>query len=38
MTLSRQIRSRTGAVAKVFDRVTDVLLELGYLERTRTAP
>ncbi len=30
--LSSQIRGRTGAVAKVFDRVTDVLLELGYLE------
>ncbi len=30
-TLTAQIRSRTGAVAKVFDRVTDVLLELGYL-------
>jgi ATP-dependent RNA helicase HelY len=29
--LTTQIRSRTGAVAKVFDRVTDVLLELGYL-------
>ncbi len=29
--LSRQIRSRTGAVAKVFDRVTEVLLALGYL-------
>jgi len=29
--LTVQIRSRTGAVAKVFDRVTDVLLELGYL-------
>jgi ATP-dependent RNA helicase HelY len=29
--LTRQIRSRTGAVAQVFDRVTDVLLELGYL-------
>ncbi|WP_423924043.1 DEAD/DEAH box helicase [Frigoribacterium sp. 2-23] len=29
--LSAQIRSRTGAVAKVFDRVTDVLLERGYL-------
>jgi len=29
--LTRQIRSRTGAVAKVFDRVSDVLLELGYL-------
>src|SRR5690606_16807655 len=31
--LRRQVRSRTGAVAKVFDRVTDVLLELGYLSR-----
>ena len=29
--LSAQIRTRTGAVAKVFDRVTDVLVELGYL-------
>jgi ATP-dependent RNA helicase HelY len=29
--LRRQITSRTGAVARVFDRVTDVLLELGYL-------
>ncbi|WP_348787645.1 DEAD/DEAH box helicase [Leifsonia sp. NPDC080035] len=29
--LSAQIQSRTGAVAKVFDRVSDVLLELGYL-------
>ncbi|HEU4849247.1 MAG TPA: DEAD/DEAH box helicase [Terrimesophilobacter sp.] len=29
--LRRQISSRTGAVARVFDRVTDVLLELGYL-------
>jgi ATP-dependent RNA helicase HelY len=29
--LTAQIRGRTGAVAKVFDRVTDVLLELGYL-------
>jgi ATP-dependent RNA helicase HelY len=29
--LATQIRSRTGAVAKVFDRVTDILLELGYL-------
>ena len=29
--LSRQIRSRTGAVARVFDRVTDVLLDRGYL-------
>jgi ATP-dependent RNA helicase HelY len=29
--LSRQISSRTGAVAKIFDRVTDVLLEYEYL-------
>ena len=29
--LTAQIRSRTGAVAKVFDRVTDVLLALDYL-------
>lgn len=32
--LNRQIRTRTGAVAKIFDRVTDVLLELGYLVRS----
>ena len=30
--LSAQIRGRTGAVAKIFDRVTDVLTTLGYLE------
>jgi ATP-dependent RNA helicase HelY len=30
--LTVQIRTRTGAVAKVFDRVTDVLVELGYLK------
>jgi ATP-dependent RNA helicase HelY len=29
--LTSQIRTRTGAVAKVFDRVTDVLVELDYL-------
>ena len=29
--LERQIDTRTGAVAKVFDRVTEVLVELGYL-------
>jgi ATP-dependent RNA helicase HelY len=29
--LNAQIRSRTGAVARVFDRVTDVLLEIDYL-------
>ncbi|QTX04765.1 DEAD/DEAH box helicase [Agromyces archimandritae] len=31
--LAGQIRSRTGQVAKVFDRVTEVLQELGYLQR-----
>jgi ATP-dependent RNA helicase HelY len=30
--LTADIRSRTGAVARVFDRVSDVLLSLGYLE------
>lgn len=30
--LRRQISSRTGAIARVFDRVTDVLIERGYLE------
>ena len=29
--LTAQIRTRTGAVAKIFDRVTDVLVELDYL-------
>ena len=29
--LTRQIRERTGLIAKIFDRVSDVLLELGYL-------
>ncbi|SDQ91701.1 ATP-dependent RNA helicase HelY [Curtobacterium sp. UNCCL20] len=32
--LVQQIRSRTGAVATTFDRVTDVLLQLGYLVDT----
>jgi len=32
--LRRQIDSRTGAIARVFDRVTDVLLELGYLRES----
>jgi len=32
--LVQQIRSRTGAVATTFDRVTDVLLQLGYLVLT----
>lgn len=36
-SLGQQIRSRTGAVAKVFDRVTDVLLGFGYLERSPDA-
>jgi ATP-dependent RNA helicase HelY len=31
--LRRQIESRTGAVAKVFDRVTEVLLSEGYLKQ-----
>jgi ATP-dependent RNA helicase HelY len=31
--LNQQIRSRTNAVARVFDRVTDVLLGFGYLLR-----
>ncbi|MCU1423723.1 MAG: helicase [Microbacteriaceae bacterium] len=31
--ITAEIRTRTGAVAKVFDRVTDVLTTLGYLER-----
>lgn len=30
--LSSQVRGRTGAVAQVFDRITDLLLDLGYLE------
>ena len=29
--LTSEIRGRTGAVAKVFDRVTDILMTLGYL-------
>ena len=33
--LSAQIRSRTGAVARIFDRVTDVLVELDYLRDRR---
>lgn len=35
--LSGQIRGRTGAVAQVFDRVTEVLLELGYLVESEGA-
>lgn len=31
--LGQQIRTRTNAVAKVFDRVTELLLSLGYLKR-----
>jgi ATP-dependent RNA helicase HelY len=30
--LTADIRGRTGAVARVFDRVTEVLMKLGYLE------
>jgi ATP-dependent RNA helicase HelY len=30
--LNRQIRARTGAIARIFDRVSDVLIALGYLE------
>jgi ATP-dependent RNA helicase HelY len=33
--LSGQVRNRTGAVAKVFDRVTDVLLQLDYLTKDK---
>jgi len=32
--LTSEIRGRTGAVAKVFDRVTDILMKLGYLIST----
>ena len=32
--LTAEIRSRTGAIAKVFDRVIEVLLELDYLQTT----
>ena len=32
--LTAQIRSRTGAVAKIFDRVSEVLVQLGYLVPT----
>ncbi|GAA2246213.1 DEAD/DEAH box helicase [Herbiconiux moechotypicola] len=32
--LTRQIETRTNVIAKVFDRVTDVLLQLDYLEQT----
>jgi ATP-dependent RNA helicase HelY len=31
--LASQIRGRTGAVAQVFDRITDLLVELNYLEK-----
>lgn len=32
-SLTAQIESRTGAIAKLFDRITDTLLDLGYLEK-----
>ncbi|TXK17638.1 RNA helicase [Homoserinibacter sp. GY 40078] len=31
--LTGQVRGRTGAVAQVFDRITELLLDLGYLTR-----
>ncbi|AZZ48781.1 RNA helicase [Rathayibacter rathayi] len=31
--IERQIRSRTGAIARIFDHITEVLLELGYFRR-----
>ena len=34
--LAGQIRSRTGAVARIFDRVTEVLVSLGYLATTES--
>lgn len=34
--LARQIESRTGAVAQVFDRLTDALIERGYLAQLTT--
>lgn len=34
--LRRQIASRTGAISRVFDRVADVLLELGYLTKSES--
>jgi len=33
--LSQQINARTGAIARVFDRVTDVLLGYGYLSQNQ---
>ncbi|MBC9935428.1 MULTISPECIES: DEAD/DEAH box helicase [unclassified Leucobacter] len=33
----REIRSRTGTIARTFDRVVDLLLERGYLSRAVTA-
>jgi ATP-dependent RNA helicase HelY len=34
--LVAQIKGRTGAVARIFDRVTEVLVELGYLSRSQS--
>ncbi|WP_053383391.1 DEAD/DEAH box helicase [Leucobacter celer] len=34
----RQIASRTGTIARTFDRVVELLLELGYLERIEGEP
>ncbi len=36
--LARKISGRTGTIARTFDRVCDLLLELGYLERGGTRP
>jgi ATP-dependent RNA helicase HelY len=36
--LARRIQGRTGTIARTFDRVCDLLLELGYLERGGTRP
>ncbi len=36
--LARRIQGRTGTIARTFDRVCDLLLDLGYLERGGTRP
>ncbi len=37
-TLTRRVESRTNSVARTFDRVCDLLAELGYLEGDRVTP
>jgi len=37
-TLARRIEQRTNSIARQFDRVCDVLTDLGYLEEVETAP